>query len=316
MKIVMLQSLGISGTKLASLTQPFLDNGHELVIYEDQVDEETLKARVSDADVLVLANMPLNGEVIAAAKKLKFISVAFTGYDHIDLEQCKAQGIKVSNAAGYSTRSVAEITFGLIVGLLRNMVPLDGVVRQGGTKQGYQQSDLYGKTLGVLGTGAIGAAVAELGLAYGCNVLAYNRSEKPELVQRGVKYMPLESVLAASDIVTLHVPLTNETKHLINAARLQLMKPTALLINTAVGPIVDSHALATALHAGTIAGAGLDRVDMEPPIPADYPLLGAPNTLILPHVGYATDEALERRADITFNNIRQWEKGAQENIIL
>lgn len=316
MKIVMLQSLGISDAKLASLTGSLKERGHELVVYTEPADDETLKARVRDADVLIVANMPLSGAVIAAAKQLKFISVAFTGYDHIDLEQCKAQGVKVSNAAGYSTRSVAEITFGLIIGLLRSMVPLEGIVRQGGTKQGYLQSDLYGKTLGVVGTGAIGSAVAELGLAFGCKVIAYNRSEKPELVQKGVRYQPLDALLQASDIVSLHVPLTDDTRHLINAEGLQLMKPTSILINTAVGPIVDSDALANALHEGTIAGAGLDRVDMEPPVPADYPLLAAPNILILPHVGYATDEALERRADITFNNIHQWEQGAQDNIVL
>ncbi len=316
MKIIMLQSLGISAATLAGLQQPFLNLGHEFVAYEDAADDATLQARVRDADVLVVANMPLRGGVIAAAKNLKFISVAFTGFDHIDLEQCKKQGIKVSNAAGYSTRSVAELAFGLMIGLLRSLVPLDGMARQGGTKQGYRQSDLSGKTLGVLGTGAIGAAVAELGLAFGCKVIAYNRSEKLELVQKGVQYLPLESVLQQSDIVTLHTPLTDDTKHLINTERLRLMKPTSILINTAVGPVVDNEALAKALHEGVIAGAGLDRTDMEPPIPADYPLLGAPNTLIIPHVGYATDEALERRAEITFNNIRQWQQGAQENTVL
>ena len=128
--------------------------------------------------------------------------------------------------------------------------------------------------------------------------------------------MSLESVLQQSDIVTLQTPLTDESKHLINAERLLLMKPTSILINTAVGPVVDNEALAEALHKGVIAGAGLDRTDMEPPIPADYPLLKAPNTLIVPHVGYATEEALERRADITFNNIQKWQQGAQENIVL
>lgn len=316
MKIVMLQALGISAAKLESLTKPFLEHGHEFVVHQGATDDESLKASVKDAEVLILANMPLSGEVIAAAEKLKFISVAFTGFDHIDLEQCKKQGIKVSNAAGYSTRSVAELSFGLMIGLLRSIVPLEAIARQGGTKDGYRQSDLSGKTLGVLGTGEIGSAVAELGLAFGCKVIAYNRSEKPELIQKGVQFMPLESVLQQSDIVTLHTPLTDETKHLINAERLLLMKPTSILINTAVGPVVDNEALAEALHKGVIAGAGLDRTDMEPPIPADYPLLKAPNTLIVPHVGYATEEALERRADITFNNIQQWQQGAQENIVL
>lgn len=316
MKIVMLQSLGISAAKLESLKTPFLDRGHEFVTYDAPADDGTLKERVKDADIIIVANIPLSGEVIAAAQNLKFISVAFTGFDHINLEQCKKQGVKVSNAGGYSTRSVAEIAFGLMISVLRSMVPLEAIAREGGTKDGYRQTDLYGKTLGVLGTGAIGAAVAELGLAFGCDVVAYNRSEKPELVEKGVKYMPLDDVLKASDILSIHVPLTGETKHLINKERLELMKPTSILINTAVGPIVDSDALAQALRDGVIAGAGIDRPDVEPPIPADYPLFDAPNTVIMPHIGYATDEALERRADITFGNIAQWEAGKQENIVL
>src|SRR5699024_364918 len=266
--------------------------------------------------ILILANMPLSGEVIGAADKLKYISVAFTGYDHIDLDKCKEKNIQVSNAAGYSTHSVAEITFGLITSLLRSIVPLDPITREGGTKAGYRQNDLNGKTLGVLGTGDIGAAVVKLGLAYGCKVIAYNRSEKQDLIDLGVEYKSLDDVLKESDIVTLHTPLTDETKHLINKEKLSLMKDSAFIINTAVGPIIDNDALAEALHEGTIAGAGLDRVDMEPPVPTDYPLLKAPNTVILPHVGYATDEAMVRRADITFNNVTTWEKGEQQNVVL
>lgn len=316
MKIVMLQSLGISDANLDSLTKSFTDRGHEFIFYTDQVDDDALKERVKDAEVIIVANMPLSADVIAAAEHLKFISVAFTGFDHVDIEQCKKQGVKVSNAAGYSTHSVAEISFGLMISVLRSMVPLEGIAREGGTKDGYRQSDLYGKTLGVLGTGAIGAAVANLGLAFGCDVVAYNRSENSELIEKGVKYMPLEDVLKTSDIVSVHVPLTADTKHLINAERLKLMKPSSIIINTAVGPIVDSAALAQALKDGVIGGAGIDRPDVEPPIPADYPLFDAPNTVIMPHIGYATDEALERRAGITFNNIEQWENGAQVNTVL
>lgn len=316
MKIVILESLGIDDEKLTRITQPLADKGHELVPYDDKADENTFKTRVKDADILVVANMPLRGDVIDAAEKLKFISVAFTGYDHIDLDKCKEKGIKVSNAGGYSTNSVAELAFGLMIGLLRNIVVLDDAARKEGTKKGYGQFDLKGKTLGVLGTGEIGGAVAELGLAFGCSVIAYSRSENPELSKRGVKYMPLEEVLKKSDIVTIHMPLTKETKGMISKDRIKLMKPTSLLINTAIGPIVDNNALAEALHDGTIAGAGLDRVDMEPPIPMDYPLLDAPNTIIVPHIGFATEEALVRRAEITFNNIIKWEKGEQENIVL
>lgn len=317
MKIVIIESLGICEEAFKNLSEPLVAQGHELLTYDDgKTDDETLKERIKDAEILVLANTPLSGEVIDVAEKLKYIAVAFTGFDHIDLEKCKEKGIQVSNAAGYSTHSVAELTFGLITSLLRNIVPLDAVTRAGGTKDGYSQNDLYGKTLGVLGTGDIGGTVAKLGLAYGCRVLAYNRSEKQELIDQGVEYKSLDEVLTESDIVTLHVPLTNETKHLIDKEKLALMKESAFLINTAVGPIVDNDALAEALHKGVIAGAGLDRVDMEPPVPTDYPILDAPNTVLVPHVGYATEEAMVRRAKITFNNILQWEKGEQENIVL
>ncbi len=296
MKIVILESLSIN--------------------YDDKVDEETLKSRVKDADVLVIANMPLNGEVIDAAEKLKYIAVAFTGVDHVDLDKCKEKDIKVSNAAGYSNNSVAELAFGLMISLLRNIVILDDVVREGGTKTGYGQFDLKGKTLGVLGTGEIGTEVAELGLAFGCNVIAFNRSKNEDLVTKGVKYLSLEEVLKTSDIVTIHMPLTGETKNLINKDKLELMKHTAFLINAARGPIVDNDALANALEDGVIAGAGIDVFDMEPPIPMDYPLLDAPNTILVPHIGFATEEAMVRRAEITFNNIIKWQEGKQENIIL
>src|SRR5690625_4443998 len=289
MKIVILESLGISEEALNKISKPITDKGHELVVYDDgKTDDETLKTRVKDAEILILANMPLSGEVIDAADQLKYISVAFTGYDHIDLEKCKEKGIQVSNAAGYSTNSVAELTFGLIIALLRSMIPLEDIVRAEGTKDGYRQTDLKDKTLGVVGTGDIGGTVAKIGQAFGCNVIAYNRSEKQELIDLGVEYKSLDEVLQESDIVTLHVPLTDETKHLIDQDKLALMKESSFLINTAVGPVVDNEALAEALHNGTIAGAGLDRVDMEPPVPADYPLLDAPNTVILPQIGRAS----------------------------
>lgn len=317
MKIVFLESLGISEEEFNRISKLLTDNGHELVVYDDgKTDDETLKTRIKDAEIAVLANMPLSGEVIDVAEQLKYISVAFTGYDHIDIEKCKENGIQVSNAGDYSTNSVAELTFGLIIALLRSIVPLEDVIRKGGTKDGYRQTDLKGKTLGVIGTGEIGGAVANIGLAFGCHVIAYNRSEKAELIDKGVEYKSLDEVLETSDIVTIHVPLTDETKDLIDKEKLALMKASSFLINTAVGPIVDNDALAEALHNETIAGAGLDRVDMEPPVPADYPILDAPNTVLAPHVGFATDEAMVRRAEITCNNIIKWEKGEQENIVL
>src|SRR5699024_9947346 len=158
MKIVVLESLGLPEEEVRSIAKPITNKGHELVVYEDKTEDiEVLKDRVKDAEILVIANMPLKGEVISAAENLKMISVAFTGVDHVDLDVCKEEDIKVSNAAGYSTSSVAELAYGLIISLLRNIVPLDEVTRLGQTAAGYSQFDLSGKNLGVIGTGAIGS---------------------------------------------------------------------------------------------------------------------------------------------------------------
>src|SRR5699024_6212050 len=170
LKITILEPLGVSEEELREIAKPLTAEGHELVIYnEKSSDNEVLKERVKDTDVLIIANSPLEGEVIRAAKNLKMLSVAFTGVDHVDLEACKEKGVLVSNAAGYSTPAVVELAFGLMVSLFRNIVPLDKVTREGGTKDGYRQREIYGKTLGVVGTGDIGSDVAEVGLAFGCD---------------------------------------------------------------------------------------------------------------------------------------------------
>ncbi len=317
MKIAVLEPLGITEEEIRAIAKPITDKGNELIIYKDKVAEvETLKQRVKDMDVLVLANMPLKGEVIKSNDKIKMISVAFTGVDHVDLEACKENQIIVSNSAGYSTSSVAELTYGLIISLLRNIVPLDDAARKGKTMAGFSQTDLFGKTLGVIGTGAIGKRVAEIGLAFGCEVIAYNRSENKDLVNRGVIYKPLEDILKESDIATIHLPLTKDTRGLINAEKLKLMKKDALLINTARGPIVDNEALAEALKNGELGGAGIDVFDMEPPLPLEYPLLNSPNTVLTPHIGFATKEAMQRRAKITFENIIRWIEGNPQNRVI
>lgn len=316
MKIVVIEPLGISEEEIRNIAKPITDKGHELIIYNDKItDTNILKKRVKDAEILVLANMPLNGEVIASDEKLKMISVAFTGVDHVDLNVCKDKNIMVCNAAGYSTSSVAELTFGLIFSVLRNIVPLDKLVREGKTKDGYSQTDLAGKTLGVIGTGAIGSKVAEIALAFGCRVIAWSRSEKKELKDKGIKYVSLDELLKQSDIVTIHTPLNDYTKGLISEEKIKLMKKNAILINTARGPIVDNNALAKALKEGKISGAGIDVFDMEPPIPSDYPLLSIRNAVLVPHIGFATKEVMIRRANITFENINKWLEGKPQNVI-
>lgn len=317
MKITVLEPLGVSEKDLREIAKPITDKGHELIIHDEKTtDLEILKERTKNSDILIIANSPLKGEVIELAENLKMISVAFTGYDHVDLDICSERQIAVSNAAGYSTHSVAELAYGLMISLFRKIVPLDKVTREGGTMAGYRQNDLFGKTIGVIGTGAIGKKVVKLGLAFGCSVLAYSRSKDIELINQGVEYMDLSEVLKESDIVTIHLPLTDDTKGLIAEEELRLMKKDALFINTARGPIVDNKALAKALNEGWISGAGIDVFDMEPPIPNEYSLLRANNAILTPHIGFATEEAMVRRAHIAFNNVDSWIKGKPENQIL
>lgn len=316
MKIVVVEPLGISKAKLDRLAEPFIAAGCDFIAYEDRAkDNSQMIGRMADADVVIIANQPLPGDVIAACSRLRLLSVAFTGVDHIDLAACRKQGITVCNAAGYSTNAVAELTFGLAVSVIRNIVPCDARCRSCGTKDGLVGFELYGKTFGVVGTGAIGSRVAQIAKAFGCRVIASSRTEKQELQAAGVEYVPLEKLLQTADFVSLHVPLTEQTKNLIDARAVSLMKPGAVLLNTSRGPVIDSEAVAAALNAGRLGGAGIDVFENEPPIDAGHPLCGAKNTVLTPHVAFASREALEKRAEIVFANISCWLEGKPQNIV-
>lgn len=316
MKIVVMEPLGVALEKINALAAALQAAGHEFVYYTSkEAQQDKLLARVQDADIIMLANQPLSAEIINACPKLKMLSVAFTGVDHVALDACRARNILVCNAAGYSTNAVAELTFGLAISVIRNIVPCDARCRKEGTKDGLVGFELFGKTFGVVGTGAIGARVAKIAAAFGCRVLAYSRTAKQELVDAGVQYVSLDELLAQSDFVSLHVPLTDATRGLINAAAIAKMKQGAVLLNTARGPVVDSEALAEALNAGKMAGAGIDVFEGEPPIAKDHPLCSAKNTVLTPHVAFASREALETRADIVFANIEKWLAGAPQNIV-
>lgn len=317
MKIAMLEPLGISEDYLNQLSKKLKDANHEFVAFGSVTkDVEELKRRASGADALIIANNPLPGEVIRSVENLKFISVAFTGVDHVDKAACAERGVKVSNAAGYSTQAVAELAVGMIISKLRNIVECNTVVREGKTKDGLVGTELCGKTVGVVGTGAIGLKTAEILKAFGCKLLGYNRSVKPEGEELGIKYVSLEELLKESDIITLHTPLTEETKHLINKDNLGLLKPNALLVNCARGPVIDIEATAQALKDKKFAGAAIDVFEIEPPLPVDHVLFGAENALLTPHVAFATKESMIRRADITFNNVYTWLEGGQINKVL
>ncbi len=317
MKIVVLEPLAVSESYVRQCFSETLGEGHELVYYaEKTTDKDEQLERAKDADILVIANTPLLGEVIEGLDKLRYLAVAFTGVDHVDLAACRKKGVAVSNAAGYSTNGVTELVFGLLEALYRHIPECDKRVRQGGVKDGLQGREIFGKTFGVVGTGAIGSRVAMVAKAFGCKVIAYNRHEKPELKALGIEYKTLPELMRESDVVSIHVPSNAETNKLISKEMIGLMKPSAILINTARGPVVDNDALAEALRSGAIAGAGIDVFDMEPPIPEDHTLLKAPNTVLTPHVAFATDEAMEIRARITADNVRRWLHGEQINKVL
>lgn len=307
MNIVCVEPLGISREHFEELTKQFATLGHTFHYHLDRNEEPAvLASRMADAHIAVISNIPLPATVLSQCAKLRYLSVAFTGLDHIDLAYCRKHGITVQNAAGYSTTAVSELAVGLMLDLLRRITVLDTATREGGSRANFLGRELHGKTVGVVGTGAIGTATIRLLLAFGCNVMAYNRSRHQEVEALGVQYTDLDTIMRSSDIVTLHVPLNAETHHLISRERIALMKPTALLINTARGNVVDIEALAQALRDGNIAGAGIDVYEKEPPLPTDHPLLNAPNCICVPHIGYATREAFDIRADIVFDHVKQY----------
>lgn len=251
MKLVIIEPLGVEEEKLMEIAHKALPDSVEIVSYQTKVtDTESLIERGKDADIIMVANLPLNAEVIKGCKNLKMLAVAFTGIDHIAMDACKEQGITVCNCAGYSNAAVSDLVFGLLISLYRNIISCDQVVREEGTKDGLVGFELEGKKFGVIG--------------------------KDEIA---------------------------------------LMKPDAVLINTARGPVVDSEALAEALNNGKIAGAAVDVFENEPPVSKDHPLLHAKNLIATPHVAFATKEALVKRAIIDFDNVKCWMEGKPVNVM-
>ena len=313
MKLSILEPLGIPQDKLAAMVEEAVAGRMEVTLWDTRSEDEAeLIRRSQEADAVVLSNFPYRRAVLEHCHQLKYINVAFTGVDHVDLDYCRERGILVSNCAGYSTAAVADLVFGLVLSLARNIPQCDEAVRRSGTKAGLVGFELEGKTFGVVGLGAIGSRVAAIAQAFGCRVLGYNRSEKH---LPGVAQVDLDTLLEQSDIVSLHVPATAETHHLMNGARIAKMKPTALLINTARGGVVDSTALADALHAGRLAGAGIDVFETEPPIEPQHPLLTAPHVLATPHAALATAQSMEKRAVLVCENLRAWLDGAPIHLV-
>ena len=314
-KIVIMESLGISAEELAARKAPFEAQGHVFVDYPKTTDPAKLIEEAKDADAMILANMPMPADVLRKCDKLKFIDVAFTGVDHVGLDAAKEKNIAVSNASGYSNEAVSELVIGTTLSLARNIRSVEDRCREGKDKTGLVGWEIKGKTVGIIGLGKIGTRTAELFHAFGANVLAQSRTHHDGVAEY-IEQVSQEELLRRSDIVVLHCPLNDSTRGMINAEKLAMMKPTALLVNVARGPVVVEKDLAAALENGVIAGAAIDVFDKEPPLDTASPILHAPNCLVTPHVAFATQQSMSLRAEIVFDNLAKWMEGHQINVIL
>lgn len=314
-KIVIMESLGISDEELAARKAPFEAQGHVFVDYPKTTDPAKLIEEAKDADAMILANMPMPADVLRKCNKLKFIDVAFTGVDHVGLDAAKEKNIAVSNASGYSNEAVSELVIGTTLSLARNLRSVEDRCREGKDKTGLVGWEIKGKTVGIIGLGKIGTRTAELFHAFGATVLAQSRTHHDGIAEY-IEQVTQEELLRRSDIVVLHCPLNDSTRGMINAEKLAMMKPTALLVNVARGPVVVEKDLVASLENGVIAGAAIDVFENEPPLDPASPVLHTPNCLVTPHVAFATQQSMSLRAEIVFENLAQWMDGHPINVIL
>jgi glycerate dehydrogenase len=262
----------------------------------------------------------LGRDQIQGLARLRYIGVTATGYNIIDVAAARERGVTVANVPAYGTRSVAQHTFALLLELTQHVGHHARTVRDGAWARSpdwcYWErplTELDGLTMGIVGYGRIGRAVGELAAAFGMQVMT-NASSRRQESPRNVSVVELDYLFRASDVVSLHCPLTPETKHLVNAEHLALMKPTAFLLNTSRGPLVDELALAEALNAGRLAGAGLDVLSAEPPQPIN-PLLSAKNCIVTPHIAWATRAARSRLMEVAVANVRAFIEGKPQNVV-
>ena len=288
-------------------------------VYERTAPGETL-GRSADAEIILTNKTVLTREHLLHLPKLKYIGVLATGTNVVDLSAARERGITVTNVPAYATPSVAQLTFALLLELALHPGEHSQSVKAGEWTRSedfcYWKRPLVeisGRTLGLVGFGNIARAVARIALAFEMNVIACVR-RAPGNAAAGIRFADLETVFRESDVLSLHCPLTRETRELINATRLDWMKRTAFLINTGRGPLIDERALADALNSDRIAGAGLDVLSVEPP-PADNPLLQAKNCIITPHFGWATGAARSRLMHVAVENVRAFLNGNPRNVV-
>ena len=310
MKIVVLDGYGLNPGDLSWKGMEALG---ELTVY-DRTSPSELMERSEGAEALITNKTLITAENMEALPELKYIGVLATGYNVVDIEAAKARGIVVTNIPAYSTSSVAQMVFAHILNITQRVGHYAEENSKGRWTNNadfcYWDTDLVeldGKKMGIVGFGNIGQATARIAQAFGMEVLLYTSKEQSALPQ-GMRKVALDELFAESDVISLHCPLTPDTKEMVNAERLKLMKPGAIFVNTGRGPLVNEQDLADALNEGRIAAAGLDVLSVEP-ANADNPLLGAKNCFITPHIAWATKEARTRLMQIAVQNLKSYQEG-------
>lgn len=291
----------------------------EVTVYE-RTRREEIAGRAADADIVLTNKVVMDREMMALLPRLKYIGVLATGYNVVDIEAARERDIIVTNVPAYSTESVAQTVFAHLLTVTNRTEHYAQQNRQGRWAENRdfcywdtELTELAGKTMGIVGLGHIGRRVAEIALAFGMQVKAMT-SKKAEELPAGIQKAELQSLLASADVVSLHCPLTEGTRHLIHRETLRLMKPSAILINTGRGPLVDDEALAKALNEGRLRAYCADVVTEEPP-KADHPLLHAPNAFITPHIAWATVEARKRLLQTAIGNVEAFVNGHPVNVV-
>lgn len=290
-----------------------------LTVYDRTPADLTIE-RAKDSEIVITNKTRLDADTIAALPNLKYIGVLATGYNVVDVKAAAEHGVTVTNIPAYSTMSVAQMVFALVLAIINRVEHYTEENRSGRWSHNpdfcywdFPLTELAGKTMGIVGLGNIGQAVARIALAFGMNVMALTSKQQGQF-DNNIEKVELSTLLREADIVTLHCPLTRETEHMINASTLSLMKPTAILINTGRGPLIDEQAVANALKEGRLGAFGADVLSSEPPA-ADNPLLSAPNAFITPHIAWATCEARERLMEIAVANLEGYLKGERRNVV-
>jgi len=291
----------------------------------DRTPQDLVEERCKGAEAVLTNKVPIDGDLIDRLPDLKYVGILATGVDIVDLEAARRRNVTVTNIPGYSTDSVAQMTFALLLELTQQVGHHSRLVKDAGRWSSSPDFcfwdrpllELSGQTIGLVGFGKIGRRVAAIAGALGMEVVVHTaHPEKYQDTAEGsaVRFVDLDSLLSASEVVSLHCPLTDQTRGLLNANRLRRMKPAALLINTARGPLLDEKAVAYALNCGRLGGLGADVLSSEPP-PPDNPLLSARNAFITPHIGWATREARRRLMKIAAGNVKAFLEGESHNVV-